>query len=414
MEQSEQQKEEEKEETEGANKEEEGTNKDEETTGTSGTDLNTIVLGVDHYLDNYFKDNKRKSIIVALLMLFRKYNYTQVEYTEIFTTLLNEFSQNKKKFTFIHNVPKGQSMENTVNSFCSQIDEELNKNPSFSIEISEEKKKVVKLDLFKLNEYFAEHNIILRPKRIYKKRNKAPKAKKKSHKKLEEERLNKIMEITGELPDIFRRKLHNECLSKTSDDDLFDNILQKSKIYINNIKHTTEIEDLSNKIKNINLKVTEISKNKRNYNNIKKLIQECQFELSNIYNIVKSEVDMRSENKNDIIEYQNKYIRIVDKIKNYISTLYQLEKVYIDSGKEINTELEDIVSLYNKIIGSNNPELDKFCQKCKINIENYNKWDVEEITNNFLSKINGLVDKYNRMEEQDRQDELLNFQLMDI
>ena len=93
----------------------------------------------------------------------------------------------------MQSIHKGQSLEETINNFCAAIDKELNTNKSFIITFSDDnKKKIIELDLIKINEYFSEHKIILRPKRIYKKRNKHPKPEKKSHKKLEQERLNKF------------------------------------------------------------------------------------------------------------------------------------------------------------------------------------------------------------------------------
>ena len=381
-------------------------------------DLNTKI---NNYLKLYLKENKKIAVFISILQLFKKKNYAELEQTEIFTSLLNDFSKNKKKYKFTEDIPSDKNIEQIINEFCEHIESEINNNKAIIL-TNVDQKKMIKLDLEKVIDYFLDIEKSKPPKRKYNKRKKKI-LQEMLEKKKKDEKIIKEEEKPEALPEIFTKNLYNENLSKSSEDDLYDKIIDKAWKYIGNIKRTkVELDEFETKIKIINKKVQDINKNKTSYSNIKQLIRENQIKLNNIYNKMNNELEAVKKFSNNnydkrlydihrktINNSHNNYKKYVDKIKNYINTLKQIEIILNDNAKDINEYLEHIIILQNNIIGTPNSELEYLYQNSRINTDNIN---FEEIIQSFLRKADTLVKEFNDIEKENKKlnnnDETIN------
>ena len=388
--------------------------KEKEKPGKTKTKEIDIFTNINNYLKNYLKDNKKISIFVSIVQLFKRKNYAEMEYTEIFTSLLNDFSKNKKKYKFTENRPLEKNIEQIINEFCEKIESELKSNKAIIIRNIDEK-KMIQLDLNQVIEYFLEIERSKPPKRKYNKKKKKLNEENLENNKNNEKNDKKVEEKPEAIPEIFTKKLYNVSLSAPADIEFFDNVLQKAKVYINNIKQTdSELEDLNEKIQLINKKVSDINKNKKNYTNIKVLIRDCLFELNNIYKNMNTELEQVKKFSNvniyekalyekprkTLITQKQSFLKVLDKIKNHIVTLNQIEKVLSEEVREINDNADIINLLYFKIFGFPCDDLVNIYKDLEINLENIN---VDEILKKYLISTQLIIKEFKDAEEINKQ-----------
>ena len=231
-----------------------------------------------------------------------------------------------------------------------------------------------------------------------------------------------------------KKNIHNTASSeiKLNSSDIweFDKIFEKEEILVEEIpkkidnllskisQTKLDLDNLESKIKNINEKVEEFKKNKKSYNNIKKLVNESQINLNNIYNNLKSALNslhiftginkfdnnIYNSHKNTIFSYKNNYLEIVDKIKNNINDLNQIDSKINENRKDIKESYKNIISLHERILGNININFGDLIKRNEIYESKDNKKD-EDILNDFIKKGNLLSEEIDKIEKNDKNNE---------
>ena len=116
----------------------------------------TVISTLNKTLRNYLKENKKITIFVSILLLFRKKKYQNIEYYDMYNHLLNEFSQNSDKYILENKKNTNANTDDAnseddhikVNEFLDDIDFELNNSQALNIIINGEE-KMIELDVMK-------------------------------------------------------------------------------------------------------------------------------------------------------------------------------------------------------------------------------------------------------------------------
>ena len=321
----------------------------------------------------------------------------------------------------------------------------MNNNECIDIMISTiDQKKIIVLDYHKVLDFFLEIERNKKPKRHYTKRKKKPeeeKGKEKGEKRIlqEIENLKNGKNLDGtyemslaglgmkdlgienlkvdtrpKLPEIFGKKLYDEILDKTTDDEKFDEAIKKSKAYTDSLKKTKgDLESLENKINELNIKIVDMTNNKKNYHDMNTLIKESQDEISEFYDQMKKELeDFKNSNyiekdecdkhKKVFFEKKKSYMNSINKVKESLIGLTQEEENMDKKRLELNSKFENIKKYFNKIVGAEKSEMDDIFEKYNINFEYYNEVKLDEIEKNYIDKVENLIKELNEVEENNK------------
>jgi len=403
-----------------------------------------LIANINYYLKEYLKENQKLPIFIAIVNLFRIKNYENLEYDFVINTLIHDFTRRRKRFKFSPKSTNHKKLGNILTEFRVELDSEIDNNECIDIMISTiDQKKIIVLDFHKVLDFFLEIQRSKKPKRHYTKRKKKPEEEKekengekrilqeienlKNGKNLDgtyEMSLSKIgfknlpvnrgLEPRPELPEIFNKKLHDERLSKTDDDDKFEEVIKKSKAYTDGLNKTKkELDELENKIKDLNSKIMDMSKSKKNYHDINTLIQENQNEINGFYNAMKNKLeDFKNSNfiekeecdnhKKVFFENKNKYLNSINRIKENLPSLIQEEENMDKKRIELDYKFENIKKYFNKIVGAEKSEMDELFEKYNINFDFYNDINLDEIEKDYIDKAERLIKELNEVEENNK------------
>jgi len=193
---------------------------------------------------------------------------------------------------------------------------------------------------------------------------------------------------------------------------LYQDIPKKTQDFLSKIGQTKlDLESFESKLIDINKKVEELQKNQKSYDDIKKLVDESQLQLSNIYNIMKNGLNslqiftginnydrnIYNSHKNTISCYKKYYLDVVNKIKDYITDLNKIETSINDNRKDIKESYQSIISLHKQIIGNINVNFEELIQKNNKD-KAYNVASIEEILKDFQKKGELLIKEINDIE----------------
>lgn len=209
--------------------------------------------------------------------------------------------------------------------------------------------------------------------------------------------------------DIFSKKLYN-----TSEfNNMLDKIPKTTGELVEKVQKTKDqINELENKIKYVNQMIQELKNDKSDYDSIKKMVGESQFSLDSIYNIIKNELksitmftkiinydqNLYNIHKNTIQIYREDYLNILGKFRQNLNNLIKLEENINNKKEDIRNNLDEIVSLNKQIIKNININF-YFLQKNNSSNNIIDSVNVEVIVQEFLGKVNELIDKFNIIEK---------------
>jgi len=440
------------------------------------TKKESIIPKISYLLENYIKENTTYTVFIHILLLFKSRNYQTIEYYDLFRYLLNDFNKNKN--TYMLRDQNAKVKDKIINKFLDEINFELKNNKALTVTNTEEQ-KIIKVDLKKAGEillkYTKKKNVDkngdisndkfdkiekienkIRSKSkskslLNKKRSKTPA----KEKKIKNIFISKESNVPNLDPNIYNNNIINSInsnanilLSENEDiprievsnnydnivsisskdksnfidldtfteDNIYENILKTNKNFLGKIQDIKlQLNDYSSTIKNMNDKLEELIRNISDYNNTKKLIEQSNLELSNIYHIVSCQLeslkiytkisnyngDVFLASKNTINCYHENYIKCVEKIKDFISNLKKYESDFSQNQKNIEAFLESVILLQNEIIDKININF-KVLEgtKGKVLKSSYN-YDNEndEVINGYLKRINILMNDLKKFEE---------------
>ena len=209
--------------------------------------------------------------------------------------------------------------------------------------------------------------------------------------------------------DIFSKKLYNA----SELNNMLDKIPKSTGELVEKVQKTKdEINDLEDKIKNVNEKIQELKNDETDYDNIKKMVNELQFSLDSIYNIIKNELksitmftkiinydqNLYNTHKSTIQIYRKDYLNILDQFRQNLNNLIKLEENINLKKEDIKNSMDEIVSLNRQIIENININF-YFLQKNNSSANIKDSINVDEIVEEFLGKVNELIDKFNIIEK---------------
>ena len=196
------------------------------------------------------------------------------------------------------------------------------------------------------------------------------------------------------------------------EDYIYEQIPQKTQEYLEKIAKTKiNLDKFEQEIKDINIKIEELKNNKKSYDEVKAKVDESNSELDNIFNIMKSglnslhiftkitnyDKNIYKSHKSTIIQYQKYYMNIVERIKEQLNSLNQIEEKILNNRKEIRENYERIINLNKEILETINISLKDIVGKKEDN-KNISKTNMEEMIKDFQKNVNTINEEINNIE----------------
>ena len=235
------------------------------------TERNLTIASINESLDKYIKENIKFTILISLLLIFKKKNYHRCDYKELLNLLLIDFTQNKDKFILSNKDKKESPGYNTMfTDFMDEIEETIKNNEMFK-DINTGKTRIIDLNIIKVAEYFFQ--------------------------------TDSTLEICFESDDENDNNINIINTNKNNNIINFNNNIFNKKIEKENIKpiiNENSINNIININNNINGKINGIKNN--NINNIMKVLDDKRKEKKQKLNIVKeNKLNMNMSNMNNVI-----------------------------------------------------------------------------------------------------------------
>jgi hypothetical protein len=226
--------------------------------------------------------------------------------------------------------------------------------------------------------------------------------------KEKETKVSKISEIKLDSEEVNNLNNNNKLQERNI---TYEEIPKMNEEFLTKIsKAKSDLESFELKMKNVNEKILGLENNKKEYNSMKKLLDESQAQLNSIYTIMENwftslKIFQKMENydkklyyshKYTIFSYKKYYLEISNKIKDYINKLYLIESDIKNNEKDIKESYKGISSLQKEILGNMNFNFENIIniidkgEKCE---------KVDDIVNNLIKQGDILIEEIEQFEK---------------